>query len=129
MGKMNLNATNLCINLYNDMDVWKDDISPSFAEYYQRKYACLEKTGVPKGKDYCKDIQQVTEGGDTNSLFTCYRRNGVAFGKEFCEYKFNKTADPDITNSQILDCYAFNNVPKGKEYCDLKFEGDDGLTM
>ena len=49
MDKMNLNSTNLCINLYNDMDVWKDDISPSFAEYYQRKYACLEKTGVPKG--------------------------------------------------------------------------------
>ena len=57
MDKMKLNSTNLCINLYNDMDVWKDSISPKFVYYYERKYGCLEKTGVPKGKDYCNDIQ------------------------------------------------------------------------
>ena len=71
----------------------------------------------------------VTEGGDTQSLFNCYRKNGVAFGKEYCEFKFNKTADPEVTNSQILDCLAFNNVPKGKEFCELTFVGDDGFTL
>jgi hypothetical protein len=59
----------------------------------------LEKTGIPKGKDYCDNIQSVTEGGDTENLFQCYRRNFVKFGKEFCDYTFNQTKDADLTNN------------------------------
>jgi hypothetical protein len=92
------------------MEVWKDELAPNFPEYWIRKHACLEDTGVRKGRDYCEDIQAVTEGGDTDSLFVCYRRNNVQFSKEYCLYKFNQKEDPSITNKQILDCFAFEGV-------------------
>lgn len=53
---MNQNATRFCINHYNDMNVWKDDLSPKFAEYWMRKHMCLENTGISKGRQYCDDI-------------------------------------------------------------------------
>lgn len=56
MNKLDLNASRFCINHFNDMNVWKDDLSPSFSEYWQRKHACLEKTGISKGRQFCNDI-------------------------------------------------------------------------
>lgn len=110
---MKKNTTSFCINHYNDLEVWKDDLSPEFPEYWMRKHACLEKTGVQKGRQYCDDMQSVTEGGDIENLYICYRRNNVDFGKEYCHYKFNKEKDPEVTNQQIINCFANEGVPKG----------------
>jgi hypothetical protein len=129
LNKLNLNASRFCVNHYNDMSIWKDTISPAMSEYWERKHSCLEKTGIKKDRQYCDDIQSVTEGGDTDNLFLCYRRNGVDFDKEYCDYIFNKTANPLVTNTQILDCYGAHHVPKGKAYCDLTFEGENTQTL
>ena len=110
------------------MEVWKDNLDPAFVEYWMRKHACLERTGVRKGRQFCDDIQAVTEGGDIDNLHTCYRRNNVNFGKEFCLNKFNQLEDPTVTNKQILDCFAYEGVPKDKEFCDLTYTYGDDVT-
>jgi hypothetical protein len=48
---------------------------------------------------------------------------------EYCQYKFNQTADPSITNDELLACYAFEGVEKGEEYCELTFSGSDNIAM
>ena len=104
------------------MEVWKDELAPNFPEYWMRKHACLEDTGVKKGRQFCHDIQSISEGGDTDSLFVCYRRNNVQFAKEYCLHKFNQEEDPTVTNKQILDCFAYEGVEKGQEFCDLTYD-------
>lgn len=52
------NATEFCVNHYNSLDLWKDEMDPKYALYHQRKHDCYEFSGVPKGKAYCQDMRK-----------------------------------------------------------------------
>jgi hypothetical protein len=83
------NAATFCTNHYNNFDVFKDNLDPKYATYYERKYSCLEATGIPKGREYCQAIFDHTEGWKTENLFACYRQNQVDFAKNYCQWKFD----------------------------------------
>jgi hypothetical protein len=119
------NASNFCINHYLNYDVFKDNLDPKYAMYYQRKYSCLEATGIPKGREYCQAIFDKTEGWKTENLFSCYRKNQVDYSKDYCNWKFNITAAAAISTEEETDmkkelvrCYGNKGVKIDKAICE-----------
>jgi hypothetical protein len=48
--KIMSNSTRFCVNHYNNLTNWQDNLHPKFVEYHRRKYGCLNMTGVPFGR-------------------------------------------------------------------------------
>ena len=118
------NASSFCLSHYLNYDVFKDNLDPKYAMYYQRKYDCLEATGIPKGREYCQAIFDKTEGWKTENLFQCYRRNQVDFSEDYCKWKFNVTAaaaesaeKETAMKKELVRCYGNKGVKMDMAIC------------
>ena len=121
---LNQNASSFCLGHYLNFDVFKDNLDPKYAMYYERKYSCLEATGIPKGKEYCKAIFDHTEGWKTENLFSCYKKNQVNYADEYCKWKFNVTQAAtqgkeaeDAMKKELVRCYGNKGVHKDLDIC------------
>ena len=108
------NTTQFCVNHYNKLELWTEDNSPDKAQYYERKYQCIESSGIAKGKQYCLDIKKHSEGWTRQNLWNCYAKNRVNFAKEKCDAIFEGLDD----TQGLLQCYGTTGVERGTEYCD-----------
>ena len=87
------NATEFCVNHYSTEYLWKDEMNPEYALFHQRKHDCYEFTGVPKGRQYCLDMQEYNVGWTQENLFNCYRKYSVDFATEYCDSLFMGTGE------------------------------------
>lgn len=82
--------------------------------FHRRKHSCLEKAGIPKGQQYCLDLEKYS-GWTKELLFECYRKHRVEFSKEYCDYMFKGN------NKQLIQCYGTQGVKKDEAYCNAAF--------
>ena len=45
------NATKFCVDLYQDLSLWKNELNSYTAAFNERKYSCLKKAGSPNGRE------------------------------------------------------------------------------
>jgi hypothetical protein len=66
-----------------------DSLDPEMSFHWERLHGCFEKSGIPKGREYCDDMAIYNVPAWTkDNLFNCYRKHNVDFAKEYCEYLF-----------------------------------------
>jgi hypothetical protein len=111
--RLEWNTTQFCEEHYGKLEIWTGTLNPKFPLYYDRKYACLERAGTAKGKEYCDTMMEMTDGWQIENLFNCYQVNGVVFSQDYCKYKFDVVNLPTkLVKASLLYCKATNGIPK-----------------
>ena len=106
---LNQNTTQFCTNHYNKLELWTENLSPDKANYYERMHNCYLLSGVEKGRRYCQDIRDHSEGWTRQNLWNCYTKNKVDFAKEKCDALFEGANDMQ----GLLQCYGTQGVERG----------------
>lgn len=105
----------MCIEHYDNAEIWIDDLSPNFVQYWKRKHDCLKNTGVPFGREYCDDIKNADSSWDIKTLYFCYLENGVVLPQEYCDTLFGQEETFDAPS--FLACYMTYALPKSERFC------------
>jgi hypothetical protein len=58
-----------CRNHYLDESIWKDNLSPSYLQYYLRLHNCLGLEGQSKGREYCTDYYEHEDSWGKKDLY------------------------------------------------------------
>jgi hypothetical protein len=54
--KLNKDTSQFCIDHYQKEEMMDDSLDPEMSYHWERLHGCFEKSGTPKGREYCDDM-------------------------------------------------------------------------